>query len=122
MKHVFITLLLFCFCIPIATPYDFLWQIDETPEGQESATVVQPVQVLILDELIEIADNSASIRLLKKYSVHLGAEWDVAHASRLLQTFELVPQEKNGMLSGKQYVLPIRLDYLSPTYSKRHRD
>ena len=106
MKHVFITLLLFCFCIPIATPYDFLWQIDETPEGQESATVVQPVQVLILDELIEIADNSASIRLLKKYSVHLGAEWDAAHAARLLQTFELVPQEKNGMKSGKQYVLP----------------
>ena len=106
MKHVFITLLLFCFCIPIATPYSFEWQIDETPEGQESATVVQPVQVLILDELIEIADNSASIRLLKKYSVHLGAEWDVAHASRLLQTFELVPQGKNGMLSGKQYVLP----------------
>ena len=106
MKHVFITLLLFCFCIPIATPYDFLWQIDETPEGQESATVVQPVQVLILDELIEIADNSASIRLLKKYSVHLGAEWDAAHAARLLQTFELVPQETNGILSGKQYVLP----------------
>ena len=38
MKHVFITLLLFCFCIPIATPYSFEWQIDETPEGQESVT------------------------------------------------------------------------------------
>ena len=106
MKHVFITLLLFCFCIPIATPYDFLWQIDETPEGQESATVVQPVQVLILDELIELADNSASIRLLKKYSVHLGAEWDVAHASRLLKIFELIPQKTNGVYSGKQYILP----------------
>lgn len=88
--------------IPISHAFEFSWQIDETPEGQESATVVQPVEVVILDEKIEIADNSASIHLMKKYSVHLGSEWDAAHASRLLQTFDVIPQTANGIRFGRQ--------------------
>ena len=30
--------------------FEFSWGIDETPEGAESATVVEPVQFVLLDE------------------------------------------------------------------------
>ena len=79
-------------------------KIDETPEGQESATVVQPVEVIILDDKIEIADDSASIRLMQKYSVHLGEEWDAAYTHRLLQIFESIPQTVNAVRFGRKNV------------------
>ncbi|MDE0690518.1 MAG: hypothetical protein OXI61_20340 [Candidatus Poribacteria bacterium] len=41
-------------------PFTYHWEIDETPEGSENATVVEPVQVTLLDEPIEIASHSAS--------------------------------------------------------------
>ena len=87
-----------------SSAYEFSWQIDETPEGQESATVVQPVEVVILDDPIEISNDSASIRLMQKYSVHLGKEWDAAYAFRLLHTFESIPQTVNAIRFGRQYV------------------
>ncbi len=100
MKTIFSTLfsaIFLCVIVFQSSAYNFQWQIDETPEGQESATVVEPVQVTILDEQVEIASHSASIWLMKRYSVHLGAEWSAAHAYKLLQTFESIPQEKNDL-------------------------
>ena len=91
--------------LPISHAFEFSWQLDKTPEGQESSTVVQPVEVVILDEKIEIADDSASIRLMQKYSVHLGKEWDAAYAHRLVQIFESIPQTENGIRFGRQDVL-----------------
>lgn len=95
------TLFLFLYS---SSAYEFSWQIDETPEGQESATVVQPVEVAILDDPIEISNDSASIRLMQKYSVHLGKEWDAAYAFRLLHTFESIPQTVNAIRFGRQEV------------------
>ena len=83
-KYFMLICIVFSFSICQVYAFDFHWEITETPEGQEIATVVQPVQVIILDEPLEIADNSASIRMLQKYSVHLGTEWNAAHAYRLL--------------------------------------
>ena len=77
-------------------PFTYHWEIDETPEGSESATIIEPVQVTLLDEPIEIASHSASLALMRKYSVHLGPEWSPGHAYRLLQTFESIPQETNN--------------------------
>lgn len=74
------------------------WALDETPEGEESATPVVPVEVTFLDEPIEIASHSASLVLMRKYSVHLGPEWSSGHAYRLLQTFESIPQQINHPL------------------------
>ena len=79
--------------------YEFQWEIDETPEGEESATIVEPVQVTILDEQVELSSHSASIWLMKRYSVHLGTEWSGAHAYKLLQTFESIPQTRNYPIS-----------------------
>ena len=75
--------------------YTYHWELDETIEGTESASLIQPVQVILLDEVVEVAPHSASLYLMQKYSVHLGAEWSAEHAYSLFQTFESIPQEMN---------------------------
>ena len=87
-------------------PFTYHWEIDETPEGSESATVIEPIEVTILDEPIQIASHSASLHLMRKYSVHLGPEWSLGHAYRLLQTFESIPQETNSLRSNTPSVSP----------------
>ena len=84
--------------------FEFSWEIDETPEGQERATVIEPIEVTILDEQIEISSNSASLWLMHRYSVHLGTEWTAEHAYKLLQTFESVPQPKNNIRQTENQV------------------
>ncbi len=86
---------LLCAIVSHGNAYEFHWEIDETPEGQESATIVEPVQVMILDDQVEISSHSAAIQLMKKYSVHLTGEWSPGHAYRLFYTFESIPQEQN---------------------------
>ena len=81
--------------------FEFHWELDETPEGSESATVIAPVQVVLLDELIEVPSHSASLTLMRKYSVHLTADFTPALAHRLLQTFESIPQLRNSMYEAE---------------------
>ena len=106
------SVIFFCVILSQSDAFNYSWQIDETPEGQESVTVVEPVQVTILDEQVEITSHSASIWLMKRYSVHLGPEWSGAHAYKLLQTFESVPQQKNS-LSNPNPTVPMSLWKLS---------
>ena len=79
-----------------SAPFTYQWEIDETPEGSESATVIEPVEVTLLDEPIQVVSHSASLALMRKYSVHLGLEWSPGHAYRLLQIFDAIPQEANN--------------------------
>ena len=90
----------FCGIVSQGITYDFNWEIDETPEGSESVTIIQPIQVVILDEVIEVPSHSASLRLMQKYSVHLGPEWDAGNAYRLLKTFETIPQDVNDLYAS----------------------
>ena len=83
--------------IQLPNLWTYHWELDETPEGQESATPVVPVEVTFLDEPIEIASHSASLALMRKYSVHLGPEWSPGLAYRLLETFESIPQNINNL-------------------------
>ncbi|MCY3790881.1 MAG: hypothetical protein OXH63_19040, partial [Gemmatimonadetes bacterium] len=72
------TLLLVVLVFAIASQgeaYTYHWEIDETPQGAESASLIEPVQVVLLDEVVEVVPHSASLQLLEKYSVHLGTEW-----------------------------------------------
>ncbi len=96
LKLTLIAVILFNGVVFQGIAYDFNWQIDETPEGSESATVIQPVQVVLLDEVIQVPSYSASLRLMQKYSVYLSSEWDAGLAYRLLKTFETVPQQVNN--------------------------
>ena len=75
--------------------YTYTWKTDTTPEGVESATLVQPVQVMFLHQPIRVVPHSASLRLMQHYSVLLGTEWSDGQAYRLLQTFESIPQLSN---------------------------
>jgi hypothetical protein len=91
-------ILLSCGLIQQGATFEFSWEIDETPEGSESATVVEPVQVVILGEAVAVPSYSASLRLMRKYSVHLGPEFTAAHAYRLLLMFESIPQQTDPKL------------------------
>ena len=104
---VFITsLLLFCAQTSVSESFTFHWEIDETPEGSESATVIEPVEVALQDEQIQVPSHSASLALMRKYSAHLGPEWDPRHAYRLLKTFESIPQETNHRSASNPSVVP----------------
>jgi len=107
IQYFFCLCILFFLCFVFqARAFTFRWEIDETPEGSESASVVTPGQVKLLDEPVEVASHSASLMLLHKYSVYLGPEWSPGHAYRLLQTFESIPQETNYLRSESRSVEP----------------
>ena len=108
MKYVLCILLFFAFNTGVFTvdAFEYHWEIDETPEGQESATVVEPVVVKFLDESIEVPSHSASLALMRKYSVYLQGDWSPGHAYRLLQTFESIPQETNHLSASTPSVEP----------------
>ena len=92
-----ITVILCCGIVVQVSAFDFSWEIAETPESAESATVVEPVQVVILEEAVAVPSHSASLVLMRKYSGHLGTEWSPGHAYRLLQTFESIPQRTKNL-------------------------
>ena len=87
--------------LPFSHAFEFSWQIDETPEGQESATAVEPIEVTLLDQPIQISSHSASIFLMKKYSVYIDTNWSSIDAYKLLQTFETIPQRTNWRFASQ---------------------
>ena len=94
MRRFSISLILI-FLTTYANAFEFSWQLDETPEGSESTTHVEPVEVILLDEVVEVPAHSASLALLRKYSVHLTPDFTPDYAHRLLKTFESIPQPRN---------------------------
>ena len=94
-RFTLISVILFLGIASQGEAYTYRWEIDETPQGAESASLIEPVQVVLLDEVFEVASHSASLQLREKYSVHLGTEWNANHAYSLLRTFESIPQAMN---------------------------
>ena len=94
-RFALIVVIFFGTVISQSTAFNYQWEMNETPEGSESATVIEPIEVTLLDEQIQVPSHSASLALMRKYSVHLGPEWDPGYAYRLLQIFESIPQETN---------------------------
>ena len=92
-----VLLLTLIFSGPALAQFTYQWKIDTTPEGVDRATLVQPVQVMFLNEPIQVVPHSASLRLMQQYSVLLGTEWNSDQAYRLLQTFESIPQLSNNL-------------------------
>ena len=75
--------------------FNYSWELDETPEGHESVTAIQPVEVVLLDdEPLEIPSYSPAFYLMRKYSVLLdgNSEWSAREAHLLFKTFESIPQ------------------------------
>ena len=110
--------LITCFIFLIAQStyaFEFHWELDETPEGIESATIVEPLTVILLDDMIEVSSHSASLTLMHKYSVHLTTDWTPDNAYRLLQTFESIPQ-----LTNNPYSIERRIDASVWQLNDRH--
>ena len=127
LKLVLISVTFLCCVVSQGAAFTYHWEIDETPEGSESATVVEPIEVTLLDEQIQVPSHSASLALLRKYSVHLGPEWDPGHAYRLLQTFESIPQETNDFYDAtnprvESSVWRLNNRHIQDDISVEHRD
>lgn len=101
-----VLLIVFIFSGPAFAQYSYTWKTDTTFEGADSVNMVQPVQVLFLDEPIQVVPHSASLRLMQQYSVLLGTEWSDGQAYRLLQTFESIPQLSNYLTEETPRVPP----------------
>ena len=97
IKRILIVAIVFAIIsiLPISHAFEFSWQIDETPEGQESATPVEPIEVTLFDQPIQVSSHSAAVFLMKKYSVYIDTNWRGLDAYKLLQTFETIPQRTN---------------------------
>ena len=106
MKKIIIPLIILLCSVSLSYAFNFHWELDETPEGYESATAVKPVQVILLDEVIDVPSHSASLALMRKYSVYLTPDWTPAYAYRLLQTFEAIPQSTNSLYRETRRVEP----------------
>ena len=109
MKYIrYILFFFLAFSMPLfnADAFRYHWEIDETSEGQESATVVEPVEVTFLDETIQVPSHSASLALMRKYSVYLQGDWSPGRAYRLLQTLKSIPQETNHLRASTPSVEP----------------
>ena len=65
----FISIIFLCGIASQSSAFIYHWEIDETPEGSESATIIEPVEVTLLDEQIQVPSHSASLALMRKYSV-----------------------------------------------------
>ena len=89
-----VLLIVFIFSGHAFAQYSYTWKTDTTYEGADSVNMVQPVQVLFLDAPVQVRPNNSSLRLLRRYSVILGSEWDEYFAYRLLKTFESIPRQK----------------------------
>ena len=86
--------------------YTYHWEIDETISGTESASLIEPVQVELLDEVVDVASHSASLQLRMEYSVHLDTAWTAQEAYSLMRTFESIPQEINYAYDDQAQVAP----------------
>ena len=99
MRHITTIILgIFLYYIVSANAYEYSWQIDETPEGQESVTIVSPIEVNIIGEHVHILPITTATNLLvKKYSVFPDTTFDRSHTKRLLKTFTSIPQPTNNL-------------------------
>ena len=86
--------------------YTYHWEIDETISGTESASLIEPVQVELLDEVVDVASHSASLQLRMEYSVHLDTAWTAQEAYSLMRTFESIPQDTNDSYEDEPQVVP----------------
>lgn len=96
MKNV-IFLLIVSFLLAIGTythaePFTYHWEIDETPSGVETVSVIQPVEVTLFDNPVQISSTTASLQLRQQYGIHLSDQWNSDLAQLLLSAFESVPR------------------------------
>ena len=95
--HLILPMLLFLTVfadMSIAEIFRYHWELDETPSGQETVSIPEPIEIEIEDTGEKAyLSNSASIRLADRFKVYLSPEWDADKASILLQAIQDMTEE-----------------------------
>ena len=72
-----------------ASTFTYHWEIDETPSGQESVSLPEPIEVEIEDSGIKASlSDGAATKLASKYKVFLSPQWDSEKAYLLPENTE----------------------------------
>ena len=80
----------------MANTFTYHWEIDETPSGQESVSLPEPIEVEIEGSGIKASlSNGAATKLASKYKIFLSPQWDSEKAYLLLKTLNDMPTAYN---------------------------
>ena len=116
MKNIRITKLLIAVLITITSVYsstfivsgfafEYNWESNETPEGVESYTPVDPIHIELLGDLKQVSHHSASLILKDKYNAYLDDDIKPAHAAALLNTFSAMATDMIQFHIGRSWII-----------------
>ena len=108
-----LTTISFVFIISVAyADFEFEWISNETHQGQETATPVEPLQVNILGKEVEVFDGSFALKLHDLYNVYLdNHSWTHEYSYALLNAFEQIPLPYWDALERSMwYIIDIEID------------
>ncbi len=72
--------------------FEFEWLTNETHQGQETTTPVEPLQINILGKEVEVFDDSFALKLHDRYNVYLdNYSWTHEYSYALFNAFEQIP-------------------------------
>lgn len=92
--------------------FEFEWITNETHQGQETSTPVEPLQINILGKEVEVFDDSSALKLHDLYNVYLdNYSWTHEYSYALLNAFEQIPLPYWDSLERSMwYIVDIELD------------
>ena len=80
----------------MANTFRYHWEIDETPSGQESVSLPEPIAVEIEGSGIKASlSNGAATKLASKYKIFLSPQWDSEKTYLLLKMLDDMPTAYN---------------------------
>lgn len=84
--------LMFLVQLTQASTFTYHWEIDETPSGQESVSLPEPIEVEIEGSGIRASfSDGAATKLASKYKIFLSPQWDSEKTYLLLKTLNDMP-------------------------------
>lgn len=90
--HINIIIVALLLLVPsISIAFEYSWQMDVTPEGQESYTPVPAQQFELLGNDADLSNSTASIDLKDKFNVYLSNTFSSHESALLLKSFNKLP-------------------------------
>ena len=108
----FVTIYLVLIVSIVQADFEFEWITNETHQGQETATPVEPLQINISGKEVEVFDDSFALKLHDLYNVYLdNYSWSNEYSYALLNAFEQIPLPYWDTLDRSMwYIVDIDLD------------
>lgn len=96
----------------VQADFEFEWVTNETHQGQETSTPVEPLQINILGKDVEVFDDSFALKLHDLYNVYLdNYSWTNEYSYALLNAFQQIPLPYWETLDRSMwYIVDIDLD------------